>query len=277
MCTLRCANAQHDADDFFIRITSQPTLSPSSRPSVSAHPSTNPTKSPTTIPSSQPSNKPSFSLQEFQFSLAMEFDELQVHPGKKSESILEESTNALIKKKLDHDGDHFYVDAKILGSKQIHPKESNRNLERLKNQARRRNRDAESLGLQILMNLIINVRSETTFTSSALIESMKVALDEIEERESFILRLQNQDPYFSPINSIINIIINDQEIIPVIQKNTGVSSRIYWVMAICLVAILVLAFILIMRKRSRKMDIYQSKKVHKNYVYPQHQFPIDVS
>lgn len=277
MHVLSCTNAQHDADDFFIRTTSQPTLSPSNRPSTSSHPSFNPSLSPTKILSSQPSNQPSFSLQEFQFSLAIEFDELHVHPDKTSESILEEATNALIKKELDHDGDSFYVDTEILGSKPILPEEPKRNLYRLKNQARRRNQDAESLGLQILMNLIINVRSETTFTASVLIERMKVSLDQIEERESFILQLQNQDQYFSPINSIINIIINDEEIILATQKQIGASSRIYMVIALSLAAIVVLAFLLIVHRRSRKMDIYHSKQVNKNYVYPQHQFPIDVS
>ncbi len=267
-------NAQHYVDDFFLPITPEPSKFPSSRPSISIHPSSTPMAAPSNTPSFQPTNQPTYPLQQFQFSVEIEFDELQVKLSKQSQEVLEEAMGQLMKKGLDQNVHDFFVEAVITQAELIAQSDTKRNLLLY---TRRRNQDT-SPGMNIFMNLIASVRSETTFDVSMLIERMKATLDEEQETEAFILDLQYSDDTFSPINSIVKfvIIVDNQEInLSTEEKKKDLIPIIYVASGLFFCAILLLILALCIRKRARERNVNHLKASYTTH--PHNQFPIEMS
>ncbi len=254
---LQRVNGEVFSDDFFIKTTPAPTRFSSSRPSISQHPTPAPSYSPSELPTSHPSNKPSYTIQQFQYSFEIEFDELQDALDERSEKVLENETNKLMKKHLDQNVDDFHVDAQVIRTKIISKQ------------------DQVMQGLTVMMNMDISVRSETSFTDIILIGRMKSALDENDERESFILNLQYSDDNFAPVNSITKFTINDEEIELANEDKRGGFSLMQVAIGIAIGIIIAFLIALFVCKRMREKSVSNLDKAA--YSYPPKQFPIEFS
>ncbi len=169
-------------------------------------------------------------LQEFRFSVAMDFDILDEFEGYAKETF-ENVVRDAVKIVLDQDnGEDFQVISLIQGFQVLDDPNNNlsrRSLAKSKlTSGMSRNIQQKMKGLRVLLNIYANVRSATKYTTASLVESVTLAFDEEGEREAFILDLQVKDAEtFSPINVMNKFSINNDEV-HVIEKG-GPSAWIY--------------------------------------------------
>lgn len=139
----------------------------------------------------------------------MEFDDLDVFGGK-AEKIFEKETDELIKTHLDRElGEDFSVVTSIKNTQTIDPEDVILNAN---TQQRHRQMQQTTTGLRVYLDVFVDVRSGTPYTTELLIKDTKTGLDDQSERESFILSLQLSDSSFQTINFMNKFTINNEEI-----------------------------------------------------------------
>ena len=192
-------------------------------------------------------------MQEFKFFISMDFDDLKVFTGRATK-IFEKETDEVIGLALDNLDSNFNVVTSIKDLVVLIPEPSERR--KLLNLSQRqlhlsRNMQETTTGLRVILDVYLDVRSGTTFSSATLINSIKSSLDTVDKREAFIVSLQLADSTFAPINSMTKFTINDEEI-PVIEK-----SSIPWIYVGIAVgaAALILSIVAVFIIRRRRNEI----------------------
>jgi len=183
----------------------------------------------------------------------MDFDDLKVFGGKATK-IFEKETDEVIGLALDNLDSNFNVVTSIKDLVVLIPEPSERRKLSYFSQLQlrlSRNMQETTTGLRVILDVYLDVRSGTTFSSAILIDSIKSSLDTVDEREAFIVSLQLADSTFAPINSMTKFTINDEEI-PVIEK-----SSIPWIYVGIAVgaAALILSIVAVFIIRRRRNEI----------------------
>ena len=183
----------------------------------------------------------------------MDFDDLKVFTGRATK-IFEKETDEVIGRALDNLDSNFNVVTSIKDLVVLIPEPSERRKLSYFSQLQlrlSRNMQETTTGLRVILDVYLDVRSGTTFSSAILIDSIKSSLDTVDEREAFIVSLQLADSTFAPINSMTKFTINDEEI-PVIEK-----SSIPWIYVGIAVgaAALILSIVAVFIIRRRRNEI----------------------
>lgn len=183
----------------------------------------------------------------------MDFDDLKVFGGKATK-IFEKETDEVIGLALDNLDSNFNVVTSIKDLVVLIPEPSERRKLSYFSQLQlrlSRNMQETTTGLRVILDVYLDVRSGTTFSSATLINSIKSSLDTVDKREAFIVSLQLADSSFAPINSMTKFTINDEEI-PVIEK-----SSIPWIYVGIAVgaAALILSIVAVFIIRRRRNEI----------------------
>ncbi len=200
-----CQAEPYEMDDFFYDdITNKPSLSPQPSPVPSAYPSS--------FPSGVPSSKPSYSLQQFTLFVDMTFDEFRGNDlGEKSMRVFESTLTTLVSNALKALEDAFSVETYFKSYDLLYEDGAVRRRLSISPPQVRRMQQLD-VGLRILADVYVSVRSSETYSSKILIANIKPSFDELKEREDFIVTLQRMDSTFSPINEITSFKLNDDEV-----------------------------------------------------------------
>jgi hypothetical protein len=235
-----------------------PSTHPSSMPSQppSSQPSKRPSIPPSDFPSFLPSSSPTYHKQEFQLYISMQFDELSEFRGE-SKRLFEQEIDKLIKKVLDvSNTENFRVLSSIEGFEVVNTDtQARRYLSALKGGYSvdvRRDVQQSMPGLKVVIVVDVEVRSSIRYENIDLIEDIKTALDEEEERTAFILILQQGDnDAFVSINKMEAFTINNEEIR--IYQRSGPDALIFMIVGIGIgvgaLAIIVVGIVFIRRRR----------------------------
>ena len=183
----------------------------------------------------------------------MDFDDLKVFTGRATK-IFEKETDEVIGLALDNLDSNFNVVTSIKDLVVLIPEPSERRKLSYFSQLQlrlSRNMQETTTGLRVILDVYLDVRSGTTFSSATLINSIKSSLDTVDKREAFIVSLQLADSTFAPINFMTKFTINDEEI-PVIEK-----SSIPWIYVGIAVgaAALILSIVAVFIIRRRRNEI----------------------
>lgn len=235
--TIRSSSVHYLDDFFFDKVTFgpstsfQPSSSPSTSPSIhptsspsqhpsdvptvlaSNNPSTQPSYSPSQRPSVIPSSFPSYSLQEFDFSIMIEFDEFRERQlDDQSKHVFESTMKTLVsnsvQKLLNED---FFISVDVIGYELLESNHHSNN-RHLSSSLLRRRIQHLNVGIRILVDLYVSLRSEKTLRYNILNKNIKSTLDTIDKREEFIFNLQQSDTNFYPINVMTVFKINNEEV-----------------------------------------------------------------
>jgi len=206
-------------------------------------PSNRPTTTPTLSPSALPSFAPSYPEQELLFFIQFRFDALS-DLDDKPQRVLEKETASVVEKALEikYPNIDFEVLAVVKGSVAIGT---------IVAPTRTRKLQTSSTGLEVLIELYVTMRSETTFTLETMRVQIGTAFDATNERTSFIVGLQQKDTAFNRVNAVV-VIINDEEVVLIEQ---GTSAWIYIGVGIGAAVAAIASFFFIGYRRRRSNQI----------------------
>lgn len=161
---------------------------------------------------------PTFSLQEFNYFLVLQFDDLEEF-SERAAIDLENLTAKTVKDSLEEVNEDEFV---VLASYQYQEPFDYSTVQRSRTLAGRSRR--LQIGRSVGMLLLVDVRSGETYGQEKIEDDIRIAFDQPDERTDFFNTLQNSNPEeFRRINSM-QIIINDEI---VVLKRAGRSSWIY--------------------------------------------------